>query len=106
MKRVQEIRSQLSDILKTQKMRNLSCGSEWDVVRQAICSAYFSNAARLKGFSFLLYFDFVDFVFFCCLVVTLPPSFTHKIKKQELENMSISEMEPLVTSTPPLPSTG
>ncbi len=49
MKKVQEIRSQLSDIMKTQKMRNLSCGTDWDIVRQAICSAYFSNAARLKG---------------------------------------------------------
>ena len=49
MRKVQEIRSQLADIMKTQKMRNLSCGTDWDIVRQAICSAYFSNAARLKG---------------------------------------------------------
>ena len=26
-----------------------SCGMDWDVVRKAICSAYFHNAARLKG---------------------------------------------------------
>eukprot|EP01106_Pelomyxa_sp_JSP_P017408 TRINITY_DN707_c0_g1_i6.p3 TRINITY_DN707_c0_g1~~TRINITY_DN707_c0_g1_i6.p3 ORF type:complete len:174 (+),score=56.78 TRINITY_DN707_c0_g1_i6:54-575(+) len=26
-----------------------SCGTEWDVVRKVIASAYFSNAARLKG---------------------------------------------------------
>ena len=26
-----------------------SCGSEWDVVRKCICSAYFHQAARLKG---------------------------------------------------------
>ena len=60
MKKVQEIRSQLSDIMKTQKMRNLSCGTDWDIVRQAICSAYFSNAARLKGkfdwFAVLIFF--------------------------------------------------
>ena len=26
-----------------------SAGSDWDVVRKAICSAYFHNAAKLKG---------------------------------------------------------
>lgn len=26
-----------------------SCGTEWDVVRKCICSAYFYQAARLKG---------------------------------------------------------
>ena len=27
----------------------ISCGNEWDVVRKCICSAYFHQAARLKG---------------------------------------------------------
>ena len=27
----------------------MSCGSSWDVVRKAICSAYFYNSARIKG---------------------------------------------------------
>ena len=44
-----EVRSQLLDILKSQKIQLSSCGSDWDVVRKAICSAYFHNAARLKG---------------------------------------------------------
>jgi len=30
-------------------VEHVSCGTSWDVVRRAICSAYFHNAARLKG---------------------------------------------------------
>eukprot|EP01120_Amphizonella_sp_Union-15-10_P016826 TRINITY_DN9110_c0_g2_i1.p1 TRINITY_DN9110_c0_g2~~TRINITY_DN9110_c0_g2_i1.p1 ORF type:complete len:196 (+),score=25.45 TRINITY_DN9110_c0_g2_i1:85-588(+) len=30
-------------------MSCISCGTDWDVVRKSICSAYFHNAARLKG---------------------------------------------------------
>jgi pre-mRNA-splicing factor ATP-dependent RNA helicase DHX38/PRP16 len=43
------VRSQLLDILKTLKTPLTSCQMEWDVVRKAICSAYFHNSARLKG---------------------------------------------------------
>ena len=32
-----------------QKLSVASCGGDWDVVRKAICSAYFQNAARFKG---------------------------------------------------------
>ena len=35
--------------MKQQKLPLQSCGSDWDVVRKAICSAYFSNAAKFKG---------------------------------------------------------
>eukprot|EP00850_Spirogloea_muscicola_P022812 SM000313S11962 [mRNA] locus=s313:62207:71334:+ [translate_table: standard] len=49
LRKAREVRSQLMDILKTQKIQVSSCGSEWDVVRKAICSAYFHNAARIKG---------------------------------------------------------
>jgi pre-mRNA-splicing factor ATP-dependent RNA helicase DHX38/PRP16 len=35
--------------MKQQKLPLASCGSDWDVVRKAICSAYFSNAAKFKG---------------------------------------------------------
>lgn len=49
MRKVREIRSQLMDIMKTQKVQNLSSGTNWDVVRKTICSAYFHNSARLKG---------------------------------------------------------
>lgn len=35
--------------MKQQKLPLASCGSDWDIVRKAICSAYFSNAAKFKG---------------------------------------------------------
>jgi pre-mRNA-splicing factor ATP-dependent RNA helicase DHX38/PRP16 len=49
MRKVREVRAQLLDIMKQQKIAHVSCGTDWDVVRQAICSAYFHNSARLKG---------------------------------------------------------
>lgn len=49
MVKVREIRSQLLDIMKQQKMEYVSCGTEWDIVRKAICSSYFHQAAKLKG---------------------------------------------------------
>eukprot|EP00301_Raphidiophrys_heterophryoidea_P005091 c12172_g1_i1.p1 GENE.c12172_g1_i1~~c12172_g1_i1.p1 ORF type:complete len:1757 (+),score=438.88 c12172_g1_i1:2-5272(+) len=49
LKKVREIRSQLVDIMKQNKMQLNSSGQEWDVVRKAISSAYFHNSAKLKG---------------------------------------------------------
>ncbi|KAL8157833.1 pre-mRNA-splicing factor ATP-dependent RNA helicase DEAH7 [Apium graveolens] len=49
LKKAREVRSQLLDILKTLKIPLTSCGPDWDIVRKAICSSYFHNAARLKG---------------------------------------------------------
>ncbi|XP_039136089.1 LOW QUALITY PROTEIN: pre-mRNA-splicing factor ATP-dependent RNA helicase DEAH7-like [Dioscorea cayenensis subsp. rotundata] len=49
LKKAREVRSQLLDILKSLHIPLTSCGMDWDVVRKAICSAYFHNAARLKG---------------------------------------------------------
>ncbi|KAK0086647.1 hypothetical protein PV325_002823 [Microctonus aethiopoides] len=49
MRKVREVRQQLEEILKQQKMSVVSCGTDWDVVRKCICSAYFHQAARLKG---------------------------------------------------------
>ncbi|KAH7316037.1 hypothetical protein KP509_21G075900 [Ceratopteris richardii] len=49
LRKAREVRSQLLDILKAQKIPLSSCGSDWDIIRKAICSAYFHNAARLKG---------------------------------------------------------
>lgn len=36
-----QVRQQLADIMTQQKVPIVSCGHEWDVVRKAICSAYF-----------------------------------------------------------------
>jgi pre-mRNA-splicing factor ATP-dependent RNA helicase DHX38/PRP16 len=49
LRKAREIRAQLIDILKQQRIRVTSCGSRWDPVRKVICSAYFCNAASLKG---------------------------------------------------------
>ncbi|CAG8483865.1 6782_t:CDS:10 [Rhizophagus irregularis] len=49
MRKAQEVRSQLMDIMKAEKMAIVSCGTDWDVVRKCICSAYFHQAARVKG---------------------------------------------------------
>jgi pre-mRNA-splicing factor ATP-dependent RNA helicase DHX38/PRP16 len=49
MRKVREVRSQLLDIMKQQKVELLSCGTDWDVVRKAICSAYFHHAGRFKA---------------------------------------------------------
>lgn len=41
MRKVREVRQQLEDIMKQQKIPIISCGTEWDVVRKCICAAYF-----------------------------------------------------------------
>jgi pre-mRNA-splicing factor ATP-dependent RNA helicase DHX38/PRP16 len=37
------------DIMKMLKMRYISCGNDWDIVRKTICSAYFHQAGKMKG---------------------------------------------------------
>ncbi|GBM31022.1 Pre-mRNA-splicing factor ATP-dependent RNA helicase PRP16 [Araneus ventricosus] len=49
MRKVREVRQQLKEIMVQQKLPIISCGTEWDIVRKCICSAYFHQAARLKG---------------------------------------------------------
>ncbi|KAL5611787.1 hypothetical protein BROUX41_000638 [Berkeleyomyces rouxiae] len=49
LRRAKEIRDQLTDILKMQKMPLASCGMDWDIVRKCICSGYYHQAARYKG---------------------------------------------------------
>ncbi|XP_018330672.1 pre-mRNA-splicing factor ATP-dependent RNA helicase PRP16 isoform X2 [Agrilus planipennis] len=49
MRKVREVRQQLKDIVVQQKLEIISCGTDWDIVRKCICSAYFHQAARLKG---------------------------------------------------------
>lgn len=49
LKRAREIRQQLLDIVKFQKLEITSCGTDWDVVRKCICSGYFAQAAKVKG---------------------------------------------------------
>jgi pre-mRNA-splicing factor ATP-dependent RNA helicase DHX38/PRP16 len=51
MKKVEEIRTQILDIMKTVHIAESSVGvgGDWDIVRKAICSCYFHNVAKLKG---------------------------------------------------------
>ncbi|XP_017782578.1 PREDICTED: pre-mRNA-splicing factor ATP-dependent RNA helicase PRP16 [Nicrophorus vespilloides] len=49
MRKVRDVRQQLKDIVIQQKLELKSCGTDWDIVRKCICSAYFHQAARLKG---------------------------------------------------------
>ena len=49
MRKVREVRAQLKEIMEQQKMKMVSCGTEWDIVRKCICAAFFHQAARLKG---------------------------------------------------------
>jgi pre-mRNA-splicing factor ATP-dependent RNA helicase DHX38/PRP16 len=50
LQRVREIRGQLVDIMKMNDIKIQTCGSNWDIVRKAICSAYFHNVAKMKGY--------------------------------------------------------
>ncbi|KAK9273961.1 hypothetical protein L1049_018773 [Liquidambar formosana] len=49
LRKAREVRSQLLDILHTLEIPLTSCEHDENTVRKAICSAYFYNAARLKG---------------------------------------------------------
>ncbi|KAM0287728.1 hypothetical protein ACHAQH_000259 [Verticillium albo-atrum] len=49
LRRAKEIRDQLLDIMKMQKMQMLSCGMDWDIIRKCICSGYYHQAAKYKG---------------------------------------------------------
>ncbi len=46
--KVREVRAQLKEIMEQQKMKLVSSGSDWDVIRKCICAAFFHQAARLK----------------------------------------------------------
>ena len=49
MRKAREVRAQLEDIMKSQKLDIVSSGNDWDIVRKCITSGYFHQAARVKG---------------------------------------------------------
>ena len=49
LRRAKEVREQIVDIMKSQKMELISCGMDWDLIRKAICSGYYHQAAKYKG---------------------------------------------------------
>lgn len=49
LRRAREIREQLLDIIKMQRLLMTSCGTDWDIIRKCICSGYYHQAAKVKG---------------------------------------------------------
>ncbi|KAJ7671951.1 putative PRP16-RNA-dependent ATPase [Mycena rosella] len=49
LRKAREVRAQLEDIMKFQKMELISAGTDFDVLRKAIAAGYFHQAARAKG---------------------------------------------------------
>lgn len=49
LRKAREVHAQLVDLMKQQKLEPRSCGSSWDMIRKAICSAYFFNSSKIKG---------------------------------------------------------
>ncbi|GJJ13850.1 hypothetical protein Clacol_008107 [Clathrus columnatus] len=49
LRKAREVRAQLEDIMKFQKMELHSAGTDYDLVRKAITAGYFHQAARVKG---------------------------------------------------------
>jgi len=49
LRKAREVRAQLEDIMKFQKMEIISCGTDFDILRKAITAGYFHQAARVKG---------------------------------------------------------
>lgn len=49
LRRAREIRDQLVDIMRLQKMSVISCGMDWDLIRRCVCSGYYHQAAKSRG---------------------------------------------------------
>ncbi|KAI0320136.1 putative PRP16-RNA-dependent ATPase [Amylostereum chailletii] len=49
LRKAREVRVQLEDIMKFQKMDIISAGTDFDVIRKGIAAGYFHQAARVKG---------------------------------------------------------
>ncbi|PLW30386.1 hypothetical protein PCASD_21279 [Puccinia coronata f. sp. avenae] len=49
LRKAREVREQLVDIMKVQKLEVIACGTDWDIIRKCICAGYFHQAAKVKG---------------------------------------------------------
>lgn len=49
LRKAREVRAQLEDIMKMQKLAIISAGTDYDIVRKAVCAGYFHQAAKVKG---------------------------------------------------------
>ena len=48
-RKAREVHAQLVDLMKQQRLEPRSAGGSWDIIRKAICSAYFYNSSKIKG---------------------------------------------------------
>lgn len=48
-RKAREVHAQLVDLMKQRRFEPKSCDGSWDVIRKAICSAYFYNSSKIKG---------------------------------------------------------
>lgn len=49
LRKAREVRAQLEDIMRSQKLRLVSCSTDWDGIRKCIAAGYFHQAARSAG---------------------------------------------------------
>lgn len=49
LRRAREIREQLQGIVEGHNLPIQACGSDWDILRRAICAGYYHQAGRVKG---------------------------------------------------------
>jgi len=49
LRKAREVHAQLLDLMRQQKLEPRSAGGSWDVIRKAICAAYFYNSSKIKG---------------------------------------------------------
>ncbi|KEI38626.1 uncharacterized protein L969DRAFT_473643 [Mixia osmundae IAM 14324] len=49
LRKAREVREQLEDIMRTERLEIIACGTDWDVIRKSICAGYFHQAAKAKG---------------------------------------------------------
>ena len=49
LRRAREIREQLADIMRVQRVPLTSCGGDWDPLRMCVCAGYYHQAAKVKG---------------------------------------------------------
>ena len=54
MRKVREVRAQLKEIMEQQKMKMVSVGTDWDIVRKCICAGKRNIAIQTCAFRFKL----------------------------------------------------
>ena len=82
MRKVREVRSQLKEIMEQQKMKMISCGTDWDVIRKCICAAFFHQVMATNSCRSLLFFTSLQYRALTCscqFLTSFWPHFVHSI---------------------------